>query len=189
MFDLTAPQHVTFSASKYMQLSTKRGQELWHLSFQNLLRTEFWARIEALIGSLPLVTRVTGGTIWAAGALFAPHTVRLNHGAAYTPPHSLAYCSHIVSNIQDTQLYCAHSSPPIQTTPRTHTCALPELPASQPAKSVLLKRVWLKSRPLQGKWALGWGFGVTMGQMQWRSRVARRVTTHMSPSSCVTFSS
>ena len=107
----------------------------------------------------------------------------------HTPPHSLAYCSHIVSNIQDTQLYCAHSSPPIQKTPRAHTCALPELPASQPAKSVLLKRVWLKSRPLQGKWALGWGFGVTMGQMQWRSRVAQRVTTHMSRISCVTFSS
>ena len=54
----------------------------------------FWARPPT--GSRALVTRVTGGAMWVAGASFTPHTVPLNHGAAYDiHPHSVTYCSHI----------------------------------------------------------------------------------------------
>ena len=41
----------------------------------------FWARPPT--GSRALVTRVTGGAMWVAGASFTPYTVPLNHGAAY----------------------------------------------------------------------------------------------------------
>ena len=88
MFDLTALQHVTFSASKYMQLRTKEATN-YDTSASKIMKrgkllgqtTDWVARGCWVSGAL--VTRVTGGAMWAAGASFTPHTVPLNHGAAY----------------------------------------------------------------------------------------------------------
>ena len=83
------PSTCHFFRIKIHAIMNKRSHELWHQRFQNYeKRRTFGRRDHQLVArgccvSGALVTRVTGGAMWVAGASFSPHTVPLNHGAAY----------------------------------------------------------------------------------------------------------